>query len=827
MATAHEPEKTTSQDGEAKTGHEPENATSQDGEAKTGHEPEKETSQDGEAKTGHEPEKETSQDGEAKTGHGPEKETSQDGEAKMSLAKPLSSKERFRQSKERQLLGSYLKCCYSVVIAALANCSVDEKNAVRMIIIICTYVLYSNKIKTHDLTSLFNTKRMRIKKKKKMDFTDLMVFLEPSEVIKPYLDRVNMLFHLCHDHLPVPMLLIPAGFDKTKAKEYIKFAFQCLEKLEVNPELIMERIEKHNKMIKFALPEDKCIGICDFVILVHEHGNKSKALKTLCSRLAARTFNSMNNTKDDDGEFGIKSKEGNGLDLHMAGVGRSRQKTHCFPCEILGAKRYAQKIAPSFFEGLLSLYECLSKNNIPNILARLQYLQFPCPVTFELCKGSSCKHQICRTPVCLADIDKIQNAELKTAFYKELYKIVAKEDYNCWLTSIDYNPNDEFGGENDSAGYGKIIHKYRSFFNECRGCETAKLLSLDEIKTGCTICHVKGCQNNGVPMCNNCRGPEHPGSECIPPNYFLELSPEEQNNINESIENGDLCRCMNPNCGRIVAKDDGCDHIKCRCGEDICFSCGHNIDPGNYVGTHTVAVPVYDEDRNKTTNYLCYGRILLACLDHIKKVSIQQLAGNILFIQAKICEMNDSLNNPSGVVCNCYVEKEKVAKLANSAFTIIGNVFVISGLSDAKTGFMKAAQVILSDRVRKLSQNQVNFLTGFARGVAYLCFPNFELVTSEFFHKDDMDKEIKDRRVMQYKYSPIRLLLSVIYPERDRLNLTKPLEQVIKEDVRINKNKWRIICEFLLNNESGNFYTQIYPKLGEFITMISQLESLK
>lgn len=34
-----------------------------------------------------------------------------------------------------------------------------------------------------------------------------------------------------------------------------------------------------------------------------------------------------------------------------------------------------------------------------------------------------------------------------------------------------------------------------------------------------------------------------------------------------------MAQCQNPNCMRIILKNQGCDHVTCTCGFEICYRC--------------------------------------------------------------------------------------------------------------------------------------------------------------------------------------------------------------------------------------------------------------
>eukprot|EP00762_Andalucia_godoyi_P002418 ANDGO_02652.mRNA.1 putative E3 ubiquitin-protein ligase ARI9 len=80
--------------------------------------------------------------------------------------------------------------------------------------------------------------------------------------------------------------------------------------------------------------------------------------------------------------------------------------------------------------------------------------------------------------------------------------------------------------------------------------------------------HCTDCQ---VSHCAKCCGIDHLGSSCVGQSLFVVM------------EQGRTRSC--PGCRGAVTRNDGCQHMTCRCGSEWCWYCGAVLHP-NYIGKH-------------------------------------------------------------------------------------------------------------------------------------------------------------------------------------------------------------------------------------------------
>lgn len=111
---------------------------------------------------------------------------------------------------------------------------------------------------------------------------------------------------------------------------------------------------------------------------------------------------------------------------------------------------------------------------------------------------------------------------------------------------------------------------------DCR--QTYRRESVDEATTiTCPSCFATTCSS-----CSE----DHENMTCV--EYRILHDPEEQERLNNELANGSgYKRC--PRCAVWVEKTGGCNHMTCRCGVHICWTCLGVFEPGEiyaHIGTH-------------------------------------------------------------------------------------------------------------------------------------------------------------------------------------------------------------------------------------------------
>ena len=93
------------------------------------------------------------------------------------------------------------------------------------------------------------------------------------------------------------------------------------------------------------------------------------------------------------------------------------------------------------------------------------------------------------------------------------------------------------------------------------------------------------CPSCFVTTCSSC-SEDHENMTCI--EYRILHDPEEQERLNNELADGSgYKRC--PRCAVWVEKTGGCNHMTCRCGVHICWTCLGVFEPGEiyaHIGTH-------------------------------------------------------------------------------------------------------------------------------------------------------------------------------------------------------------------------------------------------
>ncbi|KAL0956536.1 hypothetical protein HGRIS_002677 [Hohenbuehelia grisea] len=86
-------------------------------------------------------------------------------------------------------------------------------------------------------------------------------------------------------------------------------------------------------------------------------------------------------------------------------------------------------------------------------------------------------------------------------------------------------------------------------------------------------------------VCSSCAEDAHDGITCE--TYRINRDPAEQERLNEEwmrASRGRVKRC--PSCNVLIEKLEGCNHMECRCGKHLCWSCMRVFDTGRETYDH-------------------------------------------------------------------------------------------------------------------------------------------------------------------------------------------------------------------------------------------------
>ena len=211
-------------------------------------------------------------------------------------------------------------------------------------------------------------------------------------------------------------------------------------------------------------------------------------------------------------------------------------------------------------------------------------------ILFQIQANKDAQKQIKKCEICLEDFSLLDNTNyflnyncvIHNKCFDEMVKSAVESNnlpIKCPNCGTDIHPNfieDSISNANpqlinkyDKFSWNNFLQKNRDEYSSCPtpGCEYMFFFEPGEINFLCPWCSKN--------YCLNCKDEWHRGMTCKQYKDSRDVNLLD-NQFYQFVKGAKFKMC--PRCKFWVEKNQGCNHMKCRCGADFCYLCGSLMD---------------------------------------------------------------------------------------------------------------------------------------------------------------------------------------------------------------------------------------------------------